>query len=195
MSKGPWKKKAEVEGASGDAAPKVSHKAKYKKITQDMVSGLVELMNLPLGFITPNYALTEVECSALVVAITDLAAQNVWVNNLIYNLITANTMAELPIVIGAIVVNKLVTAEKVPALTGIATSAILESVAAKRGKSNVAARPARSPDRTDGIGQDNPSEGTSDAEGIHPMSDNQAGYGSLAGSLGEGVSSQADRPV
>jgi hypothetical protein len=193
VSKGPWKKKEETDGVSPtlDKPPKVSHKGKFKKITLDMVDGLVQLVNLPIGFVVPAYALTETESAALTVAIADLAMQNVWVNNLIYNLVTANTMAELPIVVGAITVNKLVIAGKVPEMVGLATGGILESVAARRGKgkANVEPGTTRRPDRADGIGQDDASTGAPETAGLYPLPDNQAGHGTVAGAVGESLPS------
>jgi len=195
MSKGPWKPKkvnVSVEGASGDTAPKVSHKAKTHKITQDMIDALVQLINLPVSFMASDYALTETESAALVVAITDLAAQNVWVNNIIYSLVTANRLAEVPMVVGAIAVNKLIVAKKVPEMTGIATNVILESVAARRGKGGMAAGPTRRPDRADGERQDDTGEGASETAGLRSVSDNQAGHSAVAKPLDQSQPGEAD---
>lgn len=158
MSKAPWsaetKAKHGIETAPGDVAPKVKRASPKKKITMDMVAGLVDLINLPLSFITPAYALSEVESAALTVAICDLAAQNAWVNNLISNLLTVNNSAQLPIVLGAIVTNKLIVAEKVPPMASIATEGILAAVASRRGKgfANVVSN-ARTESQAEGEGE------------------------------------------
>ena len=129
-----WPKKLDmnVDSVSTDKPPKVTRKPRMHKVTLDMVDAIVQMMTLPLNFIAPEYALTVVESDALVVAMTDLAAQNPWVANIVYSLVTGSQLLEVPLVVGAIGVNKLVVAKRLPDTVKIGTDVLLESVAARR---------------------------------------------------------------
>jgi len=150
-----------------------------------MVDAIVQMLILPVSFIAPQYALTVVETDALVVAMTDLAAQNPWVANVIYSLVTGSQLLEVPMVLGAISVNKLVIAKKLPEMTKIGTDVILESVAARRGKTNEHGK--RSTKQAGGVRE---SDGTADVgQSVRPgMEGSEAGVnspieGSTAGTI------------
>ena len=173
------------DGVSSDRPPKVTRKPRTHKITQDMVDAIVQMLILPVSFIAPQYALTVVETDALVVAMTDLAAQNPWVANVIYSLVTGSQLLEVPMVLGAISVNKLVIAKKLPEMTKIGTDVILESVAARRGKTNEHGK--RSTKQAGGMRE---SDGTADVgQSVRPgMEGSEAGVnspieGSTAGTI------------
>ena len=117
----------------GDIAPKQPKKQTPKKgkVTQQMVSGLVQMVNMPLIFVAPDYSLSNTEMMALTVAMTDLAEQNQFVGNLIYNMMTATRMTEVPIVVGAIFVNKMIVAGKIPDAMQAPANALLEGIASR----------------------------------------------------------------
>ena len=121
--------------AMKEKAPKV--RRRLPKVTTDMTSALVSVINMPLLMIAPEYALSEVEATALAVALADAAKQNQWIAAFLYNLVTATSWTELPMVVGAIAVNKLAAAGKLPEATTVASGMILEVIAAK------AKRPAK----------------------------------------------------
>ena len=204
MSKAPWSQEAKdrvaskrAAGALGqkesapDTAPKQrkSHDKKLR-VTQDMAEALIQLVNLPLSMFMPAYALTGLESDALTVAITDLAAQNQMVANIIYNLVTVNKMAELPLVLGAIALNKLVVAGKAPVIAAIPAQGVLSSVATRKGKRSNAdldAGTARSANRTNGQREDHDSEGVTSLAGLRDAPDNETRSDSMAGEMGEGA--------
>lgn len=156
------------------------------RVTQEMVAAIVDLLSLPLSLFLPQYALTELEGDALVVAITNLAAVNQFVSNIIYNLVTVNQAAELPIVAGAILVDKLVVANRIPAMAGVPAQMMLASVASRRSKKRVETGGARSVDRTDGQRQEQPGEGTAETTGLRDNHNNEAGPVVMAGPLDAG---------
>jgi hypothetical protein len=179
-------------GTSTDTPPKgadtrKSHQAR-PKVTQDMVEGVVILVNMLPSTLAPKYALTQLEADALVVAITDLAAQNQYVANMIYNLVTVNKLAELPIVASAIVIDKLVIAGRISQLAAFPAQGMLAAVAARRGKRNVNMESGATPgpDRNDGQRQDHPGEGVTQAEGVLYSPGNETGPDTMAGPMGEG---------
>ncbi len=173
---------------SDDKKPKQparSHHAK-KRVTQDMVRGLVALVNLPVGAFAPDYALTEVEGAALVVAITDLAATNPYVNNLIIKLVTASSLGEVPIVVSAIAMNKLAVAGKIPQGLADQTNGLLGVYASRMGVEDVEARGARRSNRQDRERQDNAGEGATPGEGLRDSDHNETRPLDLADKLAQG---------
>lgn len=114
-----------------EKAPKPKAKPKAHKVKTEMVQSLVQLVNLPLSLFAGDYALTEVEAGALVVAVTDLASVNPFVANLIYNLVSFDRGVELPIVLASIGVNKLIVAKRIPEATGFASNLMLSTIAAR----------------------------------------------------------------
>jgi len=187
-----------------DKAPKVKQK-RHPKVTLDMTRALVAVVNAPLVFIAPQLVLSDLEGEALAVALYDMSLANEFVAAIIHNLVTVNRTAELPLVVGAIVANKMVTLGKLPEGVTIATDVILQGVARKpieRAKahgrkpredvsgigeeSNVEAGGAPSSDRSNGERQDDVSEGTVETTVVRRRGGHKKRSDTVAVKLGEG---------